>query len=101
VSDTSCIAWCPKTSSGYLRGGDGQRATIEGAGAASQTCGAPRGRGRDASEFCDRAVDALIERRFAVRLAQFSVWRLLRELGWSVQRPTKQARERNERAIRT
>jgi transposase len=46
-------------------------------------------------------VDALIERRFAVRLAQFSVWRLLRELGWSVQRPTKQARERNERAIRT
>ena len=46
-------------------------------------------------------MDALIERRFAVRLAQFSVWRLLRELGWSVQRPTKQARERDERAIRT
>jgi transposase len=46
-------------------------------------------------------VAALIERRFAVRLAQSSVWRLLRELGWSVQRPTGQARERNEQAIRT
>ena len=46
-------------------------------------------------------IGALIERAFAVRLAQSSVWRLLRELGWSVQRPTGQARERDERAIRT
>ncbi len=46
-------------------------------------------------------IGALIERRFAVRLAQSSVWRLLRELGWSVQRPSGQARERNERAIAT
>ena len=29
-----------------------------------------------------------------------SVWRLLGRLGWSVQRPTGQARERDERAIR-
>lgn len=33
-------------------------------------------------------IGALIERRFAVRLAQSSVWRLVRELGRSVQRPT-------------
>lgn len=46
-------------------------------------------------------IASLIEQRFAVRLAQSSVWRLLRELGWSVQRPTGQARERDERAIRT
>jgi len=46
-------------------------------------------------------IGELIERRFAVRLAQSSVWRLLRELGWSVQRPSGQARERNERAIAT
>lgn len=46
-------------------------------------------------------IGELIERRFAVRLAQSSVWRLLRDLGWSVQRPSGQARERNERAIAT
>jgi transposase len=43
----------------------------------------------------------LIEQRFAVRLTQPSVWRLLRALGWSVQRPTGQARQRDEKAIRT
>jgi transposase len=36
-----------------------------------------------------------------VRLTQPSVWRLLRALGWSVQRPTGQARQRDEKAIRT
>lgn len=42
----------------------------------------------------------LIGQRFAVRLTQPSVWRLLRALGWSVQRPTGRARQRDERAIR-
>ena len=43
----------------------------------------------------------LIEQRFSVELTEPSVWRLLRSLGWSVQRPTGQARQRNEKAIRT
>jgi len=43
----------------------------------------------------------LIEQRFSVKLTEPSVWRLLRSLGWSVQRPTGQARQRNEKAIRT
>jgi transposase len=43
----------------------------------------------------------LIEQRFSVQLTEPSVWRLLRSLGWSVQRPTGQARQRNEKAIRT
>ena len=43
----------------------------------------------------------LIEQRFSVKLTEPSVWRLLRSLGWSVQRPTGQARQRNENAIRT
>lgn len=43
----------------------------------------------------------LIEQRFGVKLTEPSVWRLLRSLGWSVQRPTGQARQRNETAIRT
>jgi len=43
----------------------------------------------------------LIETKFAVKMVPSSVWRLLGRLGWSVQRPTGQARERDERAIRT
>ena len=42
----------------------------------------------------------LIEERFSVSMVPSSVWRLLGRLGWSVQRPSGQARERNERAIR-
>lgn len=43
----------------------------------------------------------LIEQKFSVSMVPSSVWRLLGRLGWSVQRPTGQARERDERAIRT
>jgi transposase len=43
----------------------------------------------------------LIKQRFAIELVASSVWRLLGRLGWSVQRPSGQARERDERAIRT
>jgi transposase len=43
----------------------------------------------------------LIAERFTVSLTEPSVWRLLRALGWSVQRPTGQARQRDEKAIRT
>ncbi len=43
----------------------------------------------------------LIEERFSVSMVPSSVWRLLGRLGWSVQRPSGQARERDERAIRT
>jgi transposase len=46
-------------------------------------------------------IRTLIEQRFAVKLTEPSVWRLLRALGWSVQRPTGQARQRDEKAIRT
>ena len=38
----------------------------------------------------------LVETKFAVTLVPSSVWRLLGRLGWSVQRPTGQARERDE-----
>ena len=43
----------------------------------------------------------LIEEKFAVSMVPSSVWRLLGRLGWSVQRPSGQARARDERAIRT
>jgi transposase len=46
-------------------------------------------------------IGTLIKERFGVQLVDSSVWRLLGRLGWSVQRPTGQARQRDERAIRT
>lgn len=46
-------------------------------------------------------VAALIERLTGVRHHPGHVWRLLRRLGWSLQRPAQQARERDEAAIET
>jgi transposase len=45
-------------------------------------------------------VRRLIEAQCAVRYHEAHVWRLLRRLGWSCQRPTGKALERNEEAIR-
>ena len=49
---------------------------------------------------CPR-VARLIRRRFGVRYHEGHVWKLLRALNWSPQRPVGKARERNEEAIRT
>jgi transposase len=46
-------------------------------------------------------IGALIQEKFDVRLANSSIWGLLGRMGWSVQRPTGQARQRDERAIST
>jgi transposase len=45
-------------------------------------------------------VAALIAERFGERLALTSVWNTLRRMGFSPQRPSKLARERNESAIK-
>jgi transposase len=50
---------------------------------------------------CAASRGKLIKDRFEVEFAQSSVWRLLGDLGWSVQRPTGQARQRDEQAILT
>lgn len=47
-----------------------------------------------------RRIAQLIEAKFAVKMVASSASRLLGRLGWSVQRPTGQARERDERAVR-
>lgn len=49
---------------------------------------------------CPRVAD-LIEREFGVRYHEGHVWKVLVGLGWSPQRPTGKARERNEEGIRT
>ena len=45
-------------------------------------------------------VRELIEDQCAVRYHEAHVWRILRQLGWSCQRPTGRALERDEEAIR-
>jgi transposase len=47
---------------------------------------------------CPRVAD-LIEREFGVRYHPGHVWKVLIALGWSPQRPTGRARERNEQQI--
>lgn len=49
---------------------------------------------------CPR-VARLIEDQFRVRYHEGHVWKILRALHWSPQRPVGKARERNEDAIRT
>lgn len=44
-------------------------------------------------------VAELIERLTGVHHHPGHVWRVLRALGWSLQRPTRQARERDEQAV--
>ena len=47
-----------------------------------------------------KRVAALIESQCGVRYSQPRVWQILRAVGWSCQRPTGQARQRDEAAIR-
>ena len=42
----------------------------------------------------------VIERVTGVRYHEGHVWRVMRRLGWSLQKPTTRARERDEEAIR-
>ena len=44
-------------------------------------------------------VAALIQRMTGVRYHPGHVWRVMRQLGWSLQKPTTRARERDEEAI--
>jgi len=45
-------------------------------------------------------VGHLIEQEFGVQYHQGHIWKILRQLKWSCQRPEGRARERNEKAIR-
>lgn len=44
-------------------------------------------------------IGALIQAHFNITLSSSSVWRTLEYMGWSVQRPARQARQRDEAAI--
>ena len=47
-----------------------------------------------------RRIAQVIWKTGGVRYSVPQVWRVLRQMGWSWQRPNRRARERNERAIR-
>ena len=47
---------------------------------------------------CGR-IAGVIEKHFGVRYHRGHVWRILRSLNWSAQRPKRRARERDERAV--
>ena len=60
----------------------------------------PERLGYDTSLWSSERVAHLIEREFGVRYHAGHVWKILVSLGWSCQRPTGRARERDEKAIR-
>lgn len=59
----------------------------------------PEALGYDTSLWTAARVAVLIEERCGVRYHPGHVWRILRQLGWSCQRPTGRALERDEAAI--
>jgi transposase len=60
----------------------------------------PEALGYDTPLWTAWRVSDLIERTCGVRYSSGHVWRILRALGWSCQRPTGRALERDEAAIR-
>jgi transposase len=60
----------------------------------------PEAAGFAAGLWTGSRVRELIEEQCGVRYHEAHVWRILRQLGWSCQRPTGKALERDEQAIR-
>jgi len=60
----------------------------------------PKRLGYETPLWTSQRVAHLIEDEFGVRYHPGHVWKVLRGLGWSCQRPEGRARERNEEAIR-
>jgi transposase len=60
----------------------------------------PEALGYETGLWTIHRVADLIERRFGVTYNPSQVWRILRGLGWSCQRPSGRALERDEEAIR-
>ena len=55
--------------------------------------------GFDSDLWTCRRVTQLIQQRFGVTYHLSHVWKVLRKLGWSCQKPERRARERDEAAI--
>jgi len=60
----------------------------------------PEALGYETNLWTSQRIAHLIEREFGIQYHPGHVWRILRRLGWSCQRPAGRARERDEAAIR-
>jgi transposase len=60
----------------------------------------PEALGYATSLWTSHRVADLIERECGIRYSATHVWRILKQLGWSCQRPVGRALERDEKAIR-
>ena len=99
-----CAAWCT-----------GGKQALAGAGRTGRKCklsgddlcrleaillaGAPS-QGYETDLWTLKRIAQVIRREFEVRYHAGHVWKVLRQLGWSCQRPERKARERNEDAIK-
>jgi hypothetical protein len=59
----------------------------------------PMSHGWSADLWTLERITALIRTQFGIDSHPGHVWKLLRSIGWSLQRPTTRARERDEAAI--
>src|SRR5262249_169983 len=95
LSTAECTA-CPTPTPGRPpKLTQGQMRDIEGA-----LKRGPEGLGYSSGLWTARRVRELIKQQTGVRYHEDHVWRILRKLGWSCQRPTGRALERNEQAIK-
>ena len=60
----------------------------------------PEAFGYGSSLWTLERVAHIVNKETGIRYRQTSTWRLLRSLGWSVQKPATRARERNEKKIK-
>src|SRR6266849_113413 len=76
-----------------------QAAQLFGRGASQVTVARALGVSRTTTLWTLPRIAAVIARRTGVRYHPAHVWRILQGLNWSLQRPARQARERDEAAI--
>ena len=58
----------------------------------------PQAHGYPTNLWTLRRIASVVQKEFGVSYHPGHVWKLLRQLGWSCQRPARRARERNETA---
>jgi transposase len=60
----------------------------------------PQAHGFDTDLWTLKRIAIVIDREFDVSVGQTTVWRYLKKMGWSCQKPERRARERDAQAVR-
>lgn len=60
----------------------------------------PKAHGYVTELWTSQRIQGIISKHFGVRYHPNHIWRVMHALGWSCQRPTRQARERKEEEVR-